>query len=123
MYTSDTEKKTARVYLWVSLFCALFGIVYECFSHGVFSACMAFAFLFPLLGGALPFWALRFAKKHPGSGCAAVYHCGIATLTTGSMVEGALAIYGTTNALTRVYWSVGSVLALLALLVYCFSHE
>ena len=47
--------KTGYVYLLVSLVCAVFGAVYEHFSHGVYSGYMAYAFLFPLAGGALPF--------------------------------------------------------------------
>lgn len=43
--------KTACAYLAVSAFCAVFGAVYEHFSHNVYSACMVFAFAFPLAGG------------------------------------------------------------------------
>ena len=47
--------KTACVYLAVSAFCAVFGEVYEHFSHNVNSAYMVFAFAFPLAGAALCF--------------------------------------------------------------------
>ena len=53
MYTSDIKKrakKTALVYLLISVFCAVFGVIYELFGHGVFSFFMAFCFL-PALGG------------------------------------------------------------------------
>ena len=74
MYTSGTEPtartavKTALVYLLLSLFCVLFGAVYELFSHGVYSFSMIYAFVFPLAGGALPFLLLGFCKmkKYPG---------------------------------------------------------
>lgn len=64
MYISDIEaaakraSRTAFVYLLVSLFCALFGAVYEVFSHEVYSFYMIYAFAFPLAGGTLPFFLL-----------------------------------------------------------------
>ena len=42
------------VYLSVTVFSALFGAVYELFSHGVYSYCMIYAFAFPLLLGDIP---------------------------------------------------------------------
>lgn len=73
MYTSDIDAnsksalKTALVYLLASLFCVLFGAVYELFGHGVYSYFMIYAFVFPLAGGTLPFFLLGFArvKKYP----------------------------------------------------------
>jgi hypothetical protein len=49
---SRKARKTAGVYLGVSLFCCLFGFIYERHSHGVHSGYMAYMFFFPLLGGA-----------------------------------------------------------------------
>ena len=115
MYISDTEKKgsgaakTALVYLIISVFCALFGAVYELFSHEVYSFYMIYAFGFPLVGGALPYGILSaFNLSKPSSALARnLYHWGIATLTVGSIVRGILDIYGTTNSLSRYYWFVG----------------
>ena len=95
----------------VSLFCALFGAVYERFSHGVYSFYMIYAFVFPLAGGTLPFLAISlFRKRYPGAVARNLYHSGVATLTVGSIVQGVLAIYGTTNRLTGLYWIVGVIL-------------
>lgn len=116
MYTSDTDisgkaLKTAFAYLLVSLFCALFGAVYERFSHGVYSFYMIYAFGFPLAGGTLPFLAISLSRKrYPGAVARNLYHSGIATLTVGSIVQGILDIYGTTNRLTGLYWIVGVIL-------------
>ncbi len=135
MYTSDTEKSTATpkersraaiaaqtaiVYLWISLFSAMFGIVYEIFSHQVYSSYMLFAFAFPLLGGALPFLAISFlqGKWYPGVIARNLYHSGIAALTVGSIVQGVLEIYGTTNDLIRIYWGGGALLVGLGILVF-----
>lgn len=74
MVTSD--KKTAAeyadkltrysfIYLAAAIFCALFGAVYEFFSHGVFSFFMIYAFAIPLAAGTFPLlWiALRTRKQ------------------------------------------------------------
>ena len=116
MYTSDTDiskraLKTAFIYLIISLFCALFGAVYEVFSHGVYSFYMIYAFAFPLVGGTLPFLAISLFRKHyPDAIARNIYHSGIATLTVGSIIQGVLDIYGTTNRLTGLYWIVGIIM-------------
>ena len=116
MYISDIDfikqaAKTSSVYLLISLFCALFGAVYEMFSHEVYSFYMIYAFVFPLAGGALPFLILSILLFHirwyPGTIGRNLYHSGIATLTVGSIVQGILDIYGTTNRLTRIDWYMG----------------
>lgn len=123
MFTSDTDKKalkTALVYLGISLFCVLFGAVYELFSHGVYSYYMIYAFVFPLAGGTLP--ALTMAafrcKRCPGPLSRLLYHCGIATFTVGSIIQGVLEIYGTSNPLTRWYWPTAGILVAAALILH-----
>lgn len=114
MSTSATER-TAFVYLLATCFTALFGGVYEIFSHGVWSAYMVYAFSFPLALGALPFsWLAMRKKALPCSWFCRLHHAGVATLTVGSVMEGALAIYGTTNHMTIWYWIIGSGLVLAA---------
>ena len=49
--------KTGFAYLFATLFCMLFGAVYEHFSHQVFSYYMVYAFVFPMGGGVLPFFS------------------------------------------------------------------
>jgi len=39
-----------------------------------------------------------------------LYHSGIAAITVGSLVQGVLDIYGTTNALINAYWWIGGIL-------------
>ncbi len=102
--------KTGFVYLFISLFCVLFGVVYEYFSHEVYSYYMLYAFVFPLVGGVLPFFVFSFfTKRLPGRIACNLYHSGIAALTIGSIFEGVLEIYGTTNRLVLVYWVLGAV--------------
>lgn len=100
-------------YLLVSLFCALFGAVYERFSHEVYSYYMIYAFAFPLLGGAVPCLGLGLYRRAlPGRAARGLHHAGIAPLTVGSLLQGALEIYGTSNRLVAVYWWLGAALLL-----------
>lgn len=125
LYTSDIElnrkraSKTAFVYLLVSLFFVLFGAVYEIYSHEVYSYYMLYAFTVPLIGGTLVFSILSFLKmqKYPNAIAGNLYHSGIVTLTVGSVVQGVLEIYGTTNALLEYYWSVGTMLIVIGVIV------
>ena len=116
MYTSDkqaSEKGYAGViwgYLVATAGCAVFGAVYELFSHQVWSRFMIYAFAFPLLLGAIPFFLLRKrGKPFPGK-AAELVHAGVAALTVGSILQGVLEIYGTSNPLTIAYWAAGGAL-------------
>ena len=116
MYTSDkpiSGKRYASViiaYLLATVGCAIFGAVYELFSHEVWSCFMIGAFALPLLLGAIPFFLLRMrGKPFPGK-AAELVHAGVAALTAGSILQGVLEIYGTSNPLTAVYWTAGGVL-------------
>ena len=116
MYTSN-KRRTALLYLAAALFAALFGGIYEQFSHGVYSNFMIYAFAFPLAGGTLPclLTGEGARKAHPAAGN--LWGAGIAALTVGSLFRGALDIYGTTSPLTGVYWVAGGLLLAAAALV------
>ena len=88
---------------------ALFGAVYECFSHQVYSKAMIFAFLIPLLGGALPGLLLERlpARQRPGGPSRWLWGAGLTVLTAGSLFRGVLEIYGTTSRLSAVYPMLG----------------
>ena len=107
-------------YLAVSLVLILFGMIYEHFSHGVYSLPMIYAFLFPLAGGALPSLAMAlYARRFfPGKTFVNLWNCMLATFTVGSIFTGVLEIYGTANPLVRVYWIAGALLALAAAFVW-----
>ena len=125
MYTSDidmTRKKYAKksvVYMFISLFCILFGAVYELYSHEGYSYHMIYAFVFPLVGGTLLFSILGLIKIRICSGTFArnFYHSGVGTLTVGSIVQGILDIYGTTNMLTFWYWRIGLLFIILSIVL------
>lgn len=54
----------------------------------------------------------------PGKWSSNLYNSGIAALTVGSLVKGALDIYGTTNHLTIIYLIVGLVLIMVGVIQY-----
>ena len=117
----DACVRLALRYMFISLLCALFGAVYEVFSHGVYAYSMLYAFAIPLAGGVLP--ALLIARKGlpmPSGATQLLWHFGISALTVGSLFSGALEIYGTTSSLTGVYWLAGGACLLLAALTATF---
>ena len=117
---SHKAQKTAFIYVCVSIFCALFGGVYEYFGHGVLSFHMIYAFGFPLVLGALPFLIIEKNPKihYPGSLSASFLHMGIATMTVGSIVQGVLDIYGTTNVLSSIYIYASVILVVASIITY-----
>lgn len=64
---SDRILKEGRICLAAAVFCAVFGFIYEMFSHEVYSAYMIFAFAIPLLAGAVPAFCFGYyAKRKSG---------------------------------------------------------
>ena len=125
MFISDNAKnrerflKVIQIYLALTVFLALFGAVYERFSHEVYSYFMLYAFSIPLLLGVVVFFLLmKHGRAYPNALTAALYHGGIAAMSLGSIVSGILEIYGTDHPLTRLYWILGSTLCVLGVLSY-----
>ena len=129
MYTSvnksvnkDVKNKFVKrsvMYFCISMFCAVFGGIYEIFSHGVYSNYMMYAFLFPLIGGTLYNLILYSLRLRLQRGLSLIfYNTGIAALTIGSIVRGILDIYGTDNILANVYWYAGAILVCLGVVFY-----
>ena len=124
MYTSDDRSRAlryVRLDLIAAVFWALFGAVYEKFSHEVYSYAMLYAFAVPLIAGALPLTLLLCRKKPlrmPSAGALVFWHAGLASFTVGLIFRGILDIYGTTNRLLAVYPVSGGILTAAALTVY-----
>ena len=129
MFTSDDRRrrlmKTVYIYMLISLFCVIFGEVYEKFSHGVYSHKMIYAFSVPLIFGAILFMGMVLrAEKLPGAYSMVIWNAGVASLTTGLMFDGVLEIYGTTNRLIWVYYIAGGILLIAGLISYiCFDRK
>lgn len=130
MSTSDTKKSRKEIeklvfyYLILTIACAVFGAVYEWFSHGVYSYYMLYAFMIPLLGGVMPFYfIIHFQKKIPAYMACRLHHFGIITLTVGCLLWGVLEIYGTTNRLGSLYFIVGGMFLLGGDLMYLLEKK
>ncbi len=108
----------------MSALCLVFGLIYESYSHEVFSGYMVYAFLIPLVFGAIPYLLLFMSGKQdkayviPGN----LYNSSLAVFTVGSLADGVLEIYGTTNSLLSVYWIAGISLLVLSAVTYVIWH-
>lgn len=116
MYTSAI--KTGMKYFAASIVIAVAAAVYGLFSHGVYSYYMTYAFMIPLLAGALPhlLTALKGAdQKTMLTGLNDVQLAFVATLTAGSLLKGVLDIYGTTNRLLIAYPVMAAIILVVVL--------
>lgn len=112
----ETQLKKHLLYNIVgAAFLALFGAIYEVFSHQVYSYFMLYAFAIPLMLGVLPYAVLLLKEKYPSKLFLNLWNTAIATLSIGSVFAGVLAIYGTTNSLIVVYPIAGGLLMLVCL--------
>ena len=125
-------------YLAASIVIAAAAAVYGLFSHGVYSYFMTYAFMIPLLGGALPHLiaAMRradadtknsanepeeYTESRTQTGFAKLFDAKdtqlaiIATLMAGSLLKGVLDIYGTTNRLLIAYPAIALLILTIAL--------
>lgn len=117
----DQTRRGARIrllrYTLVTVFTAVFGYVYELFSHGVSSPYMVWLFVIPFTVGCLPDLVVRLAPAlGAGGDWAQIFRAfAVATLTVGAAVEGVVEIYGTTS--EYGVWYLAAGLALLAVAV------
>ena len=127
MFTSEKNRKTVLkeliLYIGITAFIALFGFVYEQFSHGVNSNYMWFAWVWVLGFGVIPYLALYFLpiKRVPGMLTECIYNLGVAVLTTRSIFLGVLQIYGKTNSKMVVVYTILAIVLLVtgvALYIY-----
>ncbi|MBR6209155.1 MAG: hypothetical protein IKQ69_09155 [Oscillospiraceae bacterium] len=110
------RRKWSLRYLAAAALLLIFAGAYESFSHGVCSPRMVFAFLIPLILGLGPWLAYTaLCRRIPHTWTRLWWNWALATLTAGSLLAGALEIYGTTNRLLRAYPPAGLTLGLLAL--------
>ena len=125
MSTSAKERDRAELtknllfYVIATAFCALFSFIYELFSHGVYSYFMLFAFAIPLILGVLPISVmLRGVGRVPTRESCSFYDCGAATLTLGSVFQGVLEIFGTSNKLVAIYPLAAIPLLAIGIILY-----
>lgn len=83
----------------MTLFCLLFFLVYDRFSHGVRSPYMTWLFLWPLVLGLLPSLVMGLFPQIPRQKrlSADLYHPGVAAVTVSSLLRGVFEIAGTAS--------------------------
>ena len=104
------------------MLCLIFGMVYEAFSHHVYTAYMTCMFLFPLIGGAGVYALLELLKApSPDRFAINAYNSAIAAFTVGSTLKGVFIIAGTNSDFWPVFWIAGGILALAAVVRYIYT--
>ena len=127
LYTLDIKKikEQGKIYIIITLICILFAMIYESFSRGVISNFMIYLFSIPLVFGVVVSYVLFYLKitKTPTEIENKTYNAAIATFTIGSIIEGVLQIYGTTNSKVYVYLVVGIILLVFSIGSYLFRKD
>lgn len=93
----------------LALFCVVFTLIYEHFSHGATSTHMRCMFLMPLVGCALPALVGLVTPLHrfvcrPAFN---LWNSGMAVWAVGCLFRGIVNISGRFTDLDRVYWIIG----------------
>ena len=88
--------KNIKYYSIFTISTFVFGMIYELFSHDVYSNYMIFAFLIPLILGIFNIIFDKYIHEY-------LFKSGVITLTIGSIIKGVLDIYGTSNDLVYIY--------------------
>lgn len=102
------------VYLGITAFIALFGFVYEQFSHNVHTFYMWFAWIWVLGFGFIPYllFYLLPIKRVPGLVSESVYNFGVAMITFRSIYKGVIIIYNTTGDDMIMAYTIISIVSL-----------
>ena len=104
--------------LGAALFCAFFGMIYERFSHEVYSYWMIYAFMFPLAAGLVLLLTALKCKRPPGRKFVNTLNAASATMALGSIAAGVVSIYGSTNVLVKIYPIAGGLMLLAAVFFF-----
>lgn len=107
-----------KKYLILSLVIFVFGIIYEYFSHGVYSIYMMGAFVIPLIGGVLVNVLIKNLNlsKVISERTLDLRDCGVITLMIASIILGVVEIYGTTNYLINFLFIVSGIILTITLI-------
>lgn len=123
--SSKSAKKSLFMYIGVTIFAGIFSFEYELFSHQVYSNFMVYLFVVPLVLGVIPnALALAILRLDVGNAWQkTVQAFAVATLSVGSVLQGIVEIYGTTNLLIRYFFIVGGVLLLTSAIVWIINAD
>ena len=125
MFISENKKKTRlnlgiKVYLPAAVFCLIFFLVYDRFSHGVRSPYMTYLFLWPLVLGLIPSLILQLFPhiRRQKRISANLYHAGVAAVTVSSLLRGIFEIAGTASDYQVWLMTAGGILLISGLFAY-----
>ncbi len=112
----------AAVYVAIAAFLALFGFIYENYSHDVFSYSMVYAFAPALIAaGFYLLCGLIKAFPVPRRVLNFFVDAAVATFTMGLLLKGAVEIYGSDNELIPIFFYVGAGFAALTAVSFIIS--
>lgn len=118
LFTSEKNKKKLLIivfsYVGITAFIALFGAVYENFSHHAYTPYMLFAWAWVLGFGLIPHLLLYLLpiKRIPGILSGSIYNFGVAMITSRSIFIGVVTIANTPNPTWGIAYLVVSIIAL-----------
>ena len=107
-------KKRLTIYIFFTIFTLIFGIIYEQYSHEVYSKYMMYAFLIPFIGLIISY-IFKVFKINISKISFDLLDMTIMTFTIGSIIKGVLEIYGTSSKYINCYLYAGIVLTILFL--------
>ena len=114
-------KKYIMYNIIFSIFCLIFGFIYELYSHNVYSIYMGLSFIIPLLLAILLFIVYKLNIKLNIKSII-LLNLLMITITMYSIVKGILDIYGTSNSLINIYLYSSIILVILSI-TFNFKRE
>lgn len=123
--SNKSAKKSLFIYIGVTIFAGIFSFAYELFSHQVYSNFMVYLFVIPLILGVIPnAFALAIPRLNVGSAWQkTVQAFAIATPSVGSILQGIVEIYGTTNSLINYFFIAGGVFLLMSVVIWIINAD
>ena len=128
MTLSISENRTEGVdlrravfsYVGISVFCIIFFLVYNQFSHGVHSPFMTWLFGWPLVFGVIPCLVLDKCRRFhsPGRISFNVWNSGVAALTVSSLLRGIFEIAGTGSDYQEWLMAAGGIMVAAGAIAY-----
>ncbi len=120
MYTSDKKGALMRllIYIGVTVFCVVFFLVYDRFSHGVHSPFMTFMFAIPMALGVIPCGIFLAVERQPGRLTQNLWNSGVAMLTISSGLRGVFEIAGTSSDWRIALTIAGAALLMIGAIAY-----
>ena len=117
---SGNMKRTLFISVCCTLFCLLFYMIYNLFSHGVHSPFMTFLFVWPLVLCVFPCALFLAAPGIPGPSllCTLVWNTGAAAVTVSSLLRGVFDIAGNSSVYQVIMMAAGFVMLFIGLILY-----